>query len=333
MKIVHTGQHYDHGLSQVFFEELSPPEPLVNLGVGSGSHVFQTAEIMLRLEKHLVSEKPSLVLIPGDTNSALAGALTAVKVGIPVAHVEAGARCYDMQMAEEVNRRLIDHCSGMLFAPTDKCRKNLEKESVQGAIYETGDTMYDVFLRFKDKAERSDILSTLDLSGEEYVLATLHRAENVDDTNKLRGILRALAESEIRIVFPVHPRTRNRLKERKIWLNSGNIRFIDPVGYIEMLKLLKHAKIVLTDSGGLQKEAFWSTTPCVTLRDRTEWTETVDLGVNQVTGVDPRRIVEVMKTVDEHYDEIRGRFRGNPFGDGKASERIVRILREKLEST
>jgi UDP-N-acetylglucosamine 2-epimerase len=333
MEIVHTGQHYDYELSRIFFDEFSFPEPLVNLDVGSGSHVLQTAEIMLRLEKHLVIEKPSFVLIPGDTNSALAGALTAVKTGIPVAHVEAGARCYDMTMAEEINRRLIDHCSGILFAPTDNCKRNLERESVPGEIYETGDTMYDVFLELKDKADQSDILSMLDLFGKEYVLATLHRADNVDDTTKLRDVLKVLAESETTVVFPVHPRTRNRLKEYNIRLDSSNIEFIDPVGYIEMLKLVKHAKIVLTDSGGLQKEAFWSKTPCITIRDRTEWTETVDMGVNQITGADPTRIVETMKSVDENYEEIRGRFRGNPFGDGKASERIVRILRERLEPT
>lgn len=326
MKIVHTGQHYDYGLSQVFFEELSPPEPFVNLGVGSGSHVFQTAEIMLRLEKCLVSEKPSLVLIPGDTNSALAGALTSVKLGIPVAHVEAGARCYDMKMAEEINRRLIDHCSETLFAPTRKCRKNLENESVPGHIYETGDTMYDAFLLFKDRADRSDILSRLCLSEKEYMLLTLHRAENVDDTTKLMSILRAIEESKVKTVFPIHPRTKNRLDELNITLDNSSIRSIEPAGYIEMLKLLKHAKMVLTDSGGLQKEAFWSRTPCITLRDRTEWTETVEMGVNQVTGSDPQRIVQAVRTVDEEYDEIRSRFKENPFGNGKASEKIVEVL-------
>jgi UDP-N-acetylglucosamine 2-epimerase len=329
LKIVHTGQHYDYGLSQVFFEELSPPEPLTNLGVGSGSHVFQTAEIMLRLEKCLVNEKPSLVLIPGDTNSALAGALTSVKLGIPVAHVEAGARCYDMKMAEEINRRLIDHCSETLFVPTPKCRKNLENESVPGRIYETGDTMYDMFLQFKDKADRSDILSKLDLSPKEYVLLTLHRAENVDDTTKLKAVLKAIEESKAATVFPIHPRTKNRLQELNASLEGGSIRPIEPVGYIEMLKLLKHARMVLTDSGGLQKEVFWSRTPCITLRDRTEWTETVEMGVNQVAGADPQRIIRAIRTVDEEYAEIKSRFKNNPFGDGKASERIVEFLKRK----
>ena len=188
MQIVHTGQHYDYGLSQAFLEEFSIPASMVDLNVGSGSHAFQTAEIMLRLEKYLISEKPSLVFIPGDTNSALASALTTVKLGIPVAHIEAGARCYDMRMAEEINRRLIDHCSEILFAPTVNCKENLERESVVGEIHLTGDTMYDVYLKFKDSAHKSDILDRLDLAEKEYALLTLHRAENVDDPTKLRGI-------------------------------------------------------------------------------------------------------------------------------------------------
>lgn len=330
IKTIHTGQHYDYELSQVFLEEFSLPRPLVNLNVGSGSHAFQTAEIMSKLEKHLMREKPLLVLIPGDTNSALAGALTSVKLGIPVAHIEAGARCYDMKMAEEINRRVVDHCSEMLFAPTSKCERNLKRESVVGEIYKTGDTMYDAFLRFKDIVDKSDILSRLTLSDREYVLLTLHRAENVDSATKLCGMLRAIEESGMTVVFPIHPRTRNRLKEHGIFLDGSNIRTTGPVGYIEMLELLKHAKMVLTDSGGLQKEALWSNTPCVTIRDRTEWTETVEMGVNQITGTDPKRIIQAIRTVEEKYNELINRFKGNPFGNGKASEKIVKVLKAKL---
>ena len=331
MKIIHTGQHYDYGLSQVFLEEFSLPDPIVNLNVGSGSHAFQTAEIMLRLEKYFIRNRPSLVLIPGDTNSALAGALTSVKLGIPVGHIEAGARCYDMRMAEEINRRLIDHCSEILFAPTDNCKSNLERESVVGEIYLTGDTMYDIFLRFKDRAQRCGILDRLDLAEKEYALLTLHRAENVDDPMRLRAILKGIQETEINVVFPIHPRTRNRIKEQKISLQDSNIRTIDPVGYIEMMKMLKHAKIVLTDSGGLQKEAFWSKTPCITIRDRTEWSETVEMGVNFITGADPIKIIQAVKYVQENYGEIKNRFKENPFGDGKASEKMVEILKEKIK--
>jgi UDP-N-acetylglucosamine 2-epimerase len=326
LKIIHTGQHYDYELSQVFIEEFNLPEPTVNLGVGSGSHAYQTGEIMLRLEKHLLRDKPSLVLVPGDTNSALAGALTSVKLGIPVAHIEAGARCYDMGMAEEINRRLIDHCSKLLFAPTLNCKKNLERESVIGEIHLTGDTMYDVFLKFKDKADRSDILERLELSNKEYGLLTLHRAENVDDPTRLKSILEGIGKANMEIIFPIHPRTANRLKEYNISLEHNKIRIIDPLGYIEMLKLLKHAKLVLTDSGGLQKEAFWSQTSCITLRDSTEWVETVEAGVNQIIGADSEKITKAIRAVEEKYESMKEKFTANPFGDGYAARRIVKAI-------
>jgi len=329
LEIIHTGQHYDYQLSQIFIDEFSLPNPSVNLEVGSGSHAYQTGEIMLRLEKYLLRDKPSLVLVPGDTNSALAGALTCVKLGIPVAHIEAGARCYDMSMAEEINRRLIDHCSKILFAPTLNCKRNLEKESVLGEIYLAGDTMYDVFLKFEDEVDRSDILKKLGLSDKEYGLLTLHRAENVDDPVRLRSILKGIGEAKMKVVFPIHPRTVNRLKEYSISLEYSNVRIIDPLGYIEMIRLLKHAKLVLTDSGGLQKEAFWSKTPCITLRDSTEWTETVEAGVNQIVGADAEKIAQAIRAVDEKYDEIKERFKGNPFGDGNAAKKIVEILKKK----
>jgi UDP-N-acetylglucosamine 2-epimerase len=335
LEIIHTGQHYDYRLSQVFFEEFELPDPKVNLEVGSGSHAYQTGEIMLRLEKYLLQNAYSLVLIPGDTNSALAGALTSVKLGIPVAHIEAGARCYDMRMAEEINRRLIDHCSQMLFAPTPNCKKNLEKESVTGEIYVTGDTMYDVFLKFEDKADSSDILERLELSDKEYGLLTLHRAENVDDPIRLKSILKGIQEAKTEIIFPIHPRTANRLREFNIPLNQSNIKPIEPVGYIDMLKLLKHAKLVLTDSGGLQKEAFWSKTPCITLRDSTEWLETVEAGVNQIVGAEPNRIAQAIKEVEEKYEDIKEKFTNttNPFGDGQAARRIVEAIRSFIHNS
>ena len=329
IQIIHTGQHYDHVLSQIFFEELSPPEPFANLNVGSGSHVYQTAEIMLRLEKYLFSEKPSLVLVPGDTNSALAGAIASVKMGINVAHLESGARSYDMNMAEEINRRIIDHCAKTLFAPTSNCKKNLENESVTGEIYLTGDTMYDVFVKFKDEAGKNGIIDQLGLANHDYAVLTTHRAENVDDPLRLEKMLDAIQRVGMLVIFPIHPRTRERLKEHGIDLNGTNIRTIDPVGYIEMLGLLKHAKMAITDSGGLQKEAFWSKIPCITIRDRTEWTETVELGVNFVTDVDPKKISQAFENILDNYGEIKSRFKSNPFGDGKASERIVKILKEK----
>jgi len=331
LQILHTGQHYDYALSQVFFEELSSLEPLVNLNVGSGSHAFQIAEIMLRIEKYLIAQKPSVVLVPGDTNSALAGALASVKLNMPVAHLESGARCYDMKMSEEINRRLIDHCARILFAPTKNCEKNLEKESVMGKIYQTGDTMYDVFRSFSKKADKCDITDRLDLTGKEYAILTIHRAENVDDPEKLKSLLQAVQVAEMKIIFPVHPRTKNRLKESGMSLDDAIIHTTDPVGYVEMLKLLKHARIVLTDSGGLQKEAFWSKIPCITIRERTEWIETVEMGVNFVTDVDPTNIIQMLKYIRNNYSEVKNRFGRNPFGNGKASESIVTILKNEVD--
>jgi len=229
-------------------------------------------------------------------------------------------------MAEEVNRRLIDHCSKLLFAPTLNCKKNLERESVIGEIHLTGDTMYDVFLKFKDKADRSDILERLELSNKEYGLLTLHRAENVDDPTRLKSILEGVGKANMEIIFPIHPRTANRLKEYNISLEHNKIRIIDPLGYIEMLKLLKHAKLVLTDSGGLQKEAFWSQTPCITLRDSTEWVETVEAGVNQIVGADSEKIAKAIRAVEEKYESIKEKFTANPFGDGYAAIRIVKAI-------
>jgi UDP-GlcNAc3NAcA epimerase len=331
IKIVHTGQHYDNALSQVFFEELSPPKPFTNLNVGSGSQVYQVAEIMLRLEKFLLAEKPSAILVPGDTNSALAGALASVKSGFHLAHLEAGARSYDMQMAEEVNRRLIDHCSQTLFVPTSTCKKNLVCESVTGKIYQTGDTMFDVFKTFKGKAKDCRIIADLDLMDKEYVILTTHRAENVDSELRLKKMFDALSSSGLPVVFPIHPRTKQRMFENGLSLMHTNIHSIDPVGYIEMLSLLEHAKFVVTDSGGLQKEAFWSKTPCITIRDRTEWMETVDLGVNFITDVDPAKITQVINQIQDRYAIIKKKFVRNPFGDGKASEKIVKILKKKID--
>jgi len=229
-------------------------------------------------------------------------------------------------MAEEINRRLIDHCSKLLFAPTPNCKKNLEKESVIGEICLTGDTMYDVFLKFKDKADRSDILGRLELSDKEYGLLTLHRAENVDDLARLKSILEGIRKAKMKVVFPIHPRTANRLKEYNISLERSNIRIIDPLSYIEVLKLLKHAKLVLTDSGGLQKEAFWSKAPCITLRELTEWVETVEMGVNFLAGTNANKIVQTINFIEGNYDLVKGKFNDNPFGDGCAAKRIVRTV-------
>lgn len=329
LKIIHTGQHYDYSLSEVFFEELTSPKFLINLKVGSGSHIFQIAEIMRRLEKHLAEQKPSCVLVPGDTNSALAAALATVKFGIPVAHLESGARSYDMKMAEEINRRLIDHSAQKLFVTTTNCRKNLENESVIGEIFQTGDTMYDIFLAFNDRKNKCKITKNLGIKEKEFAVLTMHRAENVDDPLKLKNILKAIESIEIPIFFPIHPRTKDKLTKNKISLEGTNIHLINPVSYVEMLSLLSYAKFVITDSGGLQKDAFWSKTPCITIRDRTEWTETVDIGVNFIAGTIGKNISSTINFVLNNLEEINTKFStDNPYGDGNASEKIIDIIRE-----
>ena len=330
MEIIHTGQHYDYTLSQVFLDEFSIPVPVVNLGVGSGTHIFQITEVMLRLEKYLHKHPASMVVVPGDTNSALGCALASSKIDTPISHIEAGARCYNMRLPEEVNRRIIDHCSDILFAPTDKCMINLVNESVMGERFLTGDVMYDVFLEFSDRVDECDILNKHNLDKEEYLLLTLHRGGNVDDPSRLRDIITAVQKSGERVIFPAHPRTRIRMVEYGLSLQNSNIKVVDPVSYVEMLTLLRHTSGVLTDSGGLQKEAFWSRVPCITLRDETEWTETVEMGVNFIVGADSDRIVHTIKYTCERNTEIRSKYRKNPFGDGEASRRIIEILKTRI---
>jgi len=329
LQIIHTGQHYDFEMSKIFFGELDLPNPLVNLGVGSGTHAFQTGKMMIGLEKTIQKLKPDLVLVPGDTNSTLAGALAAVKLKAPVAHVEAGARSYDMQIPEEINRRLTDHCSSLLFAPTRNCAKNLSKEGIpKQCIKLSGDTMYDALLQHISIAAESDILKKLSLRSDQYAALTLHRPENVDSPKALKNIIKAvLMLKELTIVFPVHPRTKKQFATFKLTKQievTKHIKLIEPLGYHDMLQLTKHAKIVFTDSGGLQKEAFWLHTPCITLRNKTEWPETTKQDANVLAGDNPKKIFAVAREIIKTKD-IKTRLERlkNPFGDGKASQRIV----------
>jgi len=336
LEIVHTGQHYDYELTKIFFEELNIPDPIANLEVGSGTHAWQTAEIMIRLEKILAKQMPDLVLVPGDTNSTLAGALTASKLNIPVGHIEAGPRSYDMELPEEINRRLTDHCSTLLFTPTENCTKNLLKEGIdKNKIHQTGDTMYDLLLQQLPKAEKTKILQQLTLERKSYAVLTSHRPENVENPQNLNNIVNAMITLKpLTIVFPAHPRTQKQLRKIKLYSEiqkNNHIKLIKPLGYHEMLKLVKNAKLILTDSGGMQKEAFWLKTPCITLlqRTKTEWPETTQVGANRLIGANAKRMVKTVKEIIENEEQIKKKFEKlpNPFGDGRASKKILEIIK------
>ena len=319
LSIIHTGQHYDYQMSKIFFEEMNIRDPDLNLEVRPNTPAQQLAQIIQKLERPLKKINPDLVIIPGDTRSALGGALCANRLGIKVAHVEAGARSMDFDMEEEINRRIIDHCSELLFAPTRNCYKNLKKESVLGSSYFTGDTMYDVFLEFKKtlKLEKA--------GGGRYVLMTLHRKENIENYQKIKKILalaKQIAAKGWEVIFPIHPHTKKQIKS--FGLRIDGITTIDPVKYSQMLRLLCDANLLITDSGGLQKEAYWLDTPCVTIRESTEWIETLDgkhnfllpnpesSSVNIIT-----KILKQKRLRTKHY---------NLFGDGKAARKMASIL-------
>lgn len=324
--LVHTGQHYDENMSEVFFRELEIPKPDYNLGVGSGRHGEQTGEMLKRIEEVLIKECPDTVLVYGDTNSTLAGALAAVKLNLPVAHVEAGLRSFNRTMPEEINRVATDHLARLLFCPSAVATKNLAQEGLTAGVHCVGDVMYDALLfNVKVSAEKCKILDTLGLRGKEYFLATVHRAENTDQPDRLGGILSALNRLAVNrpIVWPVHPRTRKVLEAHAHDLRNhveSSLRIIDPVSYLDMLALEKEAGVILTDSGGVQKEAFWLGVPCVTLRDETEWTETVELGWNTIVGTQTEAICTAA------LERTHGSINSCPYGNGKAADAIVSAL-------
>ncbi|MBI2883676.1 MAG: UDP-N-acetylglucosamine 2-epimerase (non-hydrolyzing) [Candidatus Methylomirabilis oxyfera] len=291
--LVHTGQHYDDTMSEVFFRELEIPRPDYNLGVGSGPHGVQTGETLKRIEEVLLEERPDHVVVYGDTNSTLAGALAAAKLHIPVAHVEAGLRSFNKRMPEEINRVMTDHISTLLFCPTETAVTNLTQEGMTQGVHLVGDVMYDALHSNLLLAERmSTILEKLGLRSKGYLLTTVHRAENTDQPENLSNIVNALieiAESGQTVVFPVHPRTRKQL-DALAGNGCAGLLMIDPVSYLDMVVLEKNAKAVLTDSGGVQKEVCWLGVPCVTLRDETEWVETLADGRNRLAGADTKRI-------------------------------------------
>ena len=318
--LVHTGQHYDDNMSQVFFDELSIQKPDIHLGIGGGSHAEQTGRMLIEIEKVLLQEKPDWCIVFGDTNSTLAGALAAAKVHIPVAHVEAGLRSFNKNMPEEINRILCDHMSDALFCPTQHAADLLEHEGITKGVHVVGDVRADVFKGSLAKAEeKSTILAELKLQPRSYVLATVHRAANTDHLENLRILLETLGKLKQPVVFPMHPRTRGVIQVEKMTVPQ-NLRVIDPVGYFDILKLEVNADAILTDSGGMQKEAYWAGVRCLTLRDETEWVETVEAGWNRIVGVDPDLIVATL------LNWFPSGNRPDLYGDGCATDEIVEVL-------
>lgn len=326
--IIHTGQHYDENMSEVFFQELDIPKPAYNLGIGSGRHGLQSGRMLEAIEGVLLEEVPDWVLAYGDTNSTLAGVLAAAKLRIPVAHVEAGLRSCDRRMPEEINRVVADHTSDLLFVPTKAALQNLRREGLaDSSIHVVGDVMYDAAIYYGSKARaQSQILHKLGLTSREYVLATLHRAENTDNLDCLRLILGGLSQiaAEVPVVLPIHPRTRRVLSDEGIFTRvSSCIRLIEPVGYLDMIALEKNARLIATDSGGVQKEAYFHGVPCVTFRERTEWVELIEMGWNRLAPpVSPAIVISGLRDGLESSP----RATKTPYGDGHAAERIVQVL-------
>ena len=326
--ILHTNQHYSENLDKIFFKELELPQPKYNLGVGSGTHGEETGKMLIRIEKVLQKEELNVVLVEGDTNTVLAGALAATKLHIKVGHVEAGLRSYFREMPEEINRILTDHCSDFLFAPTNKAKDILISEGIlQNKIFITGNTIVDaVYQNLKIAKRKSKILAKLNLKRREYFLVTAHRPENVDKEERLKGIFEGLnliyKKFNLPIIYPVHPRTQKMIREFRLKVPEG-IKLIKPVGYLDFLQLESDAKLILTDSGGIQEEACILRIPCVTLRDNTERPETLEVGSNALAGANSQKILSTTQKMIKKNQKW-----GNPFGDGKAGEKIIKILSE-----
>jgi len=326
--IIHTGQHFDEKMSQVFFDELDIPRPAYNLEIGGGMHGAMTGRMLESIERKLVVESPDWVLIFGDTNSTLAGALAASKLHIPVAHVEAGLRSFNMRMPEEINRILSDRVSTLLFCPTELAVQNLNAEGIENGVLKTGDVMYDASLFYRDLArEKGATLRALSLTRHDYVLATCHRAENTDDPCRLAAIVEGLSSlaQNARVIFPLHPRTRKVLRELKLFEKLGDVEILEPVSFLDMVQLEESARVIVTDSGGVQKEAYFFGVPCITMRDETEWVETVDMGANVLVGADSTCMLAAYGKVGT--GGVRHAEHGI-YGDGKASEHIIERLLE-----
>lgn len=325
-KILHTGQHYDANMSHVFFDDLKLSRPTWQLQCGHGTHAEMTANMLIEIEKILLAERPDFVLVYGDTNSTLAGALAASKLHIPVVHVEAGLRSFNKQMPEEINRILTDHMSTYLFCPTQTAIQNLKNEHITQHVYHVGDVMYDAALSFGQLAEAtSTILSSLQLKEKQFYLCTVHRAENTDQQACLTGIVQAMVEiatPEFPVVFPLHPRTKAYLDKyqlSKLIAANPHFKLVPPLSYLDMIMLEKKAATIFTDSGGVQKEAYFHRTPCVTLRNETEWVETVNAGWNRLVGYQTDEIVNSLRYEKQRFDI-------EDYGDGQASQKIIEWL-------
>lgn len=331
--IVHTGQHYDKNMSDIFFDELKIPKPDYNLGVGSGSHAKQTAQMMIGIEEILLKEEPQYLMVYGDTNSTLAGAIAASKIHIPIIHIEAGLRSFNMRMPEELNRILTDRISKYLFCPTEKAVDNLKNEGVCEGVYNVGDVMCDAIMFYKkmltayeskDIFKRMNIIYPQKIVGlpDKWYLATIHRAENTDNINKIKEILAAFEELECKVIFPVHPRTINMVKQLCQENEYKNLILSEPIGYLDIIYLTQNAQKVITDSGGLQKEAYMLDTPCVTVRDQTEWVETL-IGNNNILAKPDKKDI-VNKVLNISIDKS---VKKNYYGDGNAANKIINIIR------
>lgn len=327
--LIHTGQHYDKNMSDIFFAELGLRRPDYDLGVSKCGHGAMTGKMLIALELALEAETPDMVLVYGDTNSTLAGALAASKLNIPVVHVEAGLRSFNRRMPEEVNRIVTDHVSSLLFCPTVRAVENLEEEGIKTNVHHVGDVTFDVTRLFKNKADERVRLSKWGVAEDDYILCTIHRAENTDEPDRFDAIMIAISEiaQECKVVFPVHPRTRQLLALNTVLMENDNIIFAEPASYLEMIRLESSAKAIITDSGGVQKEAYFQGKACITLRDETEWVETVDAGVNYLCGSSGEKILaawDSIKNSDMKFDK-------NLYGDGLSAYKIVDVMCEYFE--
>lgn len=322
--IVHTGQHFDANMSESFFQQLNIPTPDYNLEISGGTHGDMTGRMLSSIEKILINEKPDWVLVYGDTNSTLAGALAASKLHIPIAHIEAGLRSFNKEMPEEINRVITDHLSKLLFSPTQTSISNLKNEGIKTGIHNVGDVMYDVSLFYQEKtSNKENLYKQFNVIPKGYALATCHRQENTDSPERLKNIVMALDEisKEMPVIFPLHPRTKQILEKEGLTPFLEKIRVSEPLPFLDMMALEQNARVIITDSGGVQKEAFFCNVPCVTMRDETEWTETIELGYNHLVGAVKDDIVKASLSA-----KIPSTKKSKPYGDGNSSKKILNII-------